>query len=242
MAEYIVDGAVLKCDQGEISTKLMVPSSRIYIGGKPAASDQDGIPMKNVVPFGKCHSGTYHYSSKVKDMGERMCVLDLMDHFYLPDESQVLSNVAEIVDSLEKCRIQIRTTIQECVNEMTEIQHLLIKEMKYEISDEIAKQYTILWKATENVHSLMEQAKEARKALAEFCAASVQNCAYLKMGNQEKGATERIEAVEKGLEDIQKAGDFLAELPKAEESHLITMESFGICRCGGILTFEESGQ
>ena len=242
MAEYIVDGAVLSCDQGEVSTKLIVPFSRSCIGGKPAASDQDCIPMKNVVPFGKCHSGTYHYSSKVKDMGVRMCVLDLMDHFYLPDESQILSNVAEIVDSLEKCRIQIRTMIQECVNEMTDIQHLLIKEMNYEISDEIAKQYTILWKATENVHSLMKQAGETGKALTEFCAASVQNCAYLKMGNQEKCAGERIVAVEKRLEEIRKARDFLTELPKAEESHLITMESFGICRCGGILIFGESGQ
>ena len=81
MAEYITEGAVLRCDQGQYATELKILSSRMCIGGKLAANHKDCVPMKNIFPFGLCSSRTYGYSAKAKEGQEHPCVLDLMEQF-----------------------------------------------------------------------------------------------------------------------------------------------------------------
>ena len=242
MSEYITDEAMIRCDTGQFSTKLVVSSSRMSIGGRPAASDRDCIPMKNVMPFGICNSGTYSYSNKAKGGCEKPCVLDLMDRYYLPDESQILSDAVEIVVPLEASRKKIREIIRFSVEEMTDIQHTVIKDMNYTFSDEISKQYICLWKTTENVYMICQHMSEVQAAITSFCTVSIQNCSYLKENDQDGEIVGRIESLLLKLKELAEERNVIAALPKAKEKHLITMESFGICRCGGILTFETSGQ
>ena len=204
MSEYITDEAMIRCDKGQFSTKLVVSSSRMSIGGRPAASDRDCIPMKNVMPFGIC--------------------------------------AVEIVVPLEASRKKIREIIRFSVEEMTDIQHTVIKDMNYTFSDEISKQYICLWKTTENVYMICQHMSEVQAAITSFCTVSIQNCSYLKENDQDGEIVGRIESLLLKLKELAEERNVIAALPKAKEKHLITMESFGICRCGGILTFETSGQ
>ena len=64
---------------------------------------------------------------------------------------------------------------------------------------------------------------------------------YLKENDQDGEIVGRIESLLLKLKELAEERNVIAALPKAKEKHLITMESFGICRCGGILTFETSG-
>lgn len=242
MAEYITEGAVLRCDQGQYATELKILSSRMCIGGKLAANHKDCVPMKNIFPFGLCSSRTYGYSAKAKEGQEHPCVLDLMEQFYLPDKSQVMSEAIEQIIPLEVCIKRIREIIGYSVNEMTKIQHLRIKQMNYRFSDEIAKHYAVLWKATDNVFTMRESLSEVKSSITAFYNVGIQNCTYLAEGNEDIIIAGQIAGIMEKLKELANQEAVLSGLPKVEESYLITMESFGICRCGGILKFEMSGQ
>lgn len=101
MAEYIVNGAVLRCDKGQYSTNLTIPAARMCMAGKPAAHSQDCVPNFHIHPFGDCSSGTYFCSKKAKAGKERPCVLDLIDHYYLVDENMAVSDSVEIMKPLK---------------------------------------------------------------------------------------------------------------------------------------------
>ncbi len=49
MAEYITEGAVLRCDQGQYATELKILSSRMCIGGKLAANHKDCVPNEKYI-------------------------------------------------------------------------------------------------------------------------------------------------------------------------------------------------
>ena len=51
---------------------------------------------------------------------------------------------------------------------MTKIQHLRIKQMNYRFSDEIAKHYAVLWKATDNVFTMRESCRSRKVQLRLF--------------------------------------------------------------------------
>ena len=74
MAEYITEGAVLRCDQGQYATELKILSSRMCIGGKLAANHKDCVPMKKYISIWICSSRTYGYSAKAKGRpGTSLC-------------------------------------------------------------------------------------------------------------------------------------------------------------------------
>lgn len=242
MSEYIVNGAVLICDKGQYPTKLTVPVSRMCIAGKTAAHIHDCVPAVNIQPFGICTSGTYFSSNKAKVSEEPPCVLDLLDHYYLVDENLTLSDSIEIMNPLENCINQIRLIISGCVSEMTDIQHTLVKKMNYQINDEISKQYAILWQKTENVYLLCESTAEISQASAMFAGLVSQNCSYLGIGNEDTEIAERLNMILTVVKQLNEQAILLKGLPKVKEKKLVTTESFAVCRCGGIITFVQSGQ
>lgn len=242
MAEYIVDTASLKCNKGQCATKLIIPAATMRIAGKLAAHSNSCVPLLNIQPFGRCNSGTYKSSPKAVSGKEQPCVLDLMDQYYLADESQTVSDSMEIMAPLTMCQKRIREIIQSSVSEMTDIQHALAKKMNYSLTDDIAKQYALLWKNTNNVYELCEMAAEAGRTVAAFYAGGVQNCLYLGEGNEDADIAGRIGGVLEQLKELLQQTEILAALPKIKKKYLVTTESFAICRCGGILTFDKSGQ
>ena len=57
MAQYVCNGAMLKCSFGLTPSSLIVlPDKMINVGGQPAANIMDNKPMVNVMPFGMCQS------------------------------------------------------------------------------------------------------------------------------------------------------------------------------------------
>ncbi|MGC8872900.1 MAG: DUF4280 domain-containing protein [Chloroflexia bacterium] len=55
MAQVVCSGALLQCSFGSAPSTLQVtPEARVTVGGKPAATVLDNVPMKNVFPFGMC--------------------------------------------------------------------------------------------------------------------------------------------------------------------------------------------
>jgi hypothetical protein len=57
MPPHVVMGAMLKCSFGAIPTPLKVlPVNRTMIGGTPAATIMDHLPIVNITPFGVCNS------------------------------------------------------------------------------------------------------------------------------------------------------------------------------------------
>ena len=57
MAQNVVTGALIQCSFGMMpATLTSLPSSRVVIEGRPAATTTDFAPMVNVTPFGMCSS------------------------------------------------------------------------------------------------------------------------------------------------------------------------------------------
>jgi hypothetical protein len=57
MDSYVVEGATLKCNFGDSTSKLKIPiKHEIYINDKTQANMMDYIPMANIMPFGMCCS------------------------------------------------------------------------------------------------------------------------------------------------------------------------------------------
>lgn len=242
MSEYIVNEAALKCDNGEYETKLSIPSARICIAGKTAAHSQDCVPNVNIYPFGRCASGTYQCSRKAKPGKEHPCVLDLIEHYYLTDENMIVTDSMEIMGPLENCVYMIRKMISDIVTGMTHIQHLLYKKMNYQFCNEISKQYGIIWKKTGDVYQLCESVEEVVQAVTIFSELSIQNCNYLEAGNEDPNITGHLNNILISIGSLKEQVIFLSSLPKMQKKNLITTESFLVCKCGGILTFESSGQ
>ncbi len=57
--------------------------------------------------------------------------------------------------------------------------------MNYRFSDEIAKHYAVLWKATDNVFTMRESLSEAKSSITAFYNVGIQNCTYLAEGNED---------------------------------------------------------
>ncbi len=242
MAEYIVDGAGLRCNKGKNLSSLKVPNSRLCITGKPVASQQDCVPVKNIGSFGQCMSETYGQSAKAVKGKEHPCVLDLMEKYYLPDEAHYISDDMQSIGILEQSRIAIREIISDSVNDMREVQHMLLKKMNDPLMDGIVGQYKILWQRTSHVSRLRDGIEEIRQAVTTFYSLATQNYAYLNEGNTNADTAGLIAAALERLKKLQIQADILAGLPPRKDTHPITLESFAVCRCGGILTFVSSGQ
>ena len=55
MPQRITDKAILKCNQGTITSNLTVTSQHFYYAeDKLVALEEDKIPMVNIMPFGQC--------------------------------------------------------------------------------------------------------------------------------------------------------------------------------------------
>jgi len=55
MSSYVVEGATLKCDYGDSTSKLKIPvKHEIFINGKCQGNMMDCVPMVNIMPFGMC--------------------------------------------------------------------------------------------------------------------------------------------------------------------------------------------
>ncbi len=57
---YVCSKAKIKCSCGDkISTLTVFPDRTIWLTGEPQANISDHIPMRNIAPFGKCHTTRY---------------------------------------------------------------------------------------------------------------------------------------------------------------------------------------
>ena len=57
MAEYVCNGAMLKCSMGMAPSSLVVlPANRVMNNNQPQANIMDHKPMVNIPPFGLCQS------------------------------------------------------------------------------------------------------------------------------------------------------------------------------------------
>ncbi|MDE6279520.1 MAG: DUF4280 domain-containing protein [Paramuribaculum sp.] len=57
---YVCSKALIKCSFGDrISTLTVYPDRTIWLAGQPQANISDHIPLKNIAPFGKCHTVTF---------------------------------------------------------------------------------------------------------------------------------------------------------------------------------------
>jgi len=54
MTKILVDGADLRCTQGSVAAKLVIPQSRGAVGEAPMATAKDSLPLVNITPFGNC--------------------------------------------------------------------------------------------------------------------------------------------------------------------------------------------
>lgn len=59
MAFAVTNGAQLTCPFGVAPSNLIItPENRVMIGTQPAATINDFVPMKNIMPFGMCNTLT----------------------------------------------------------------------------------------------------------------------------------------------------------------------------------------
>ncbi len=57
---YVCSKAKIKCSFGDkISTLTIFPDRTIWLTGEPQANISDHISMRNIAPFGKCHTTTF---------------------------------------------------------------------------------------------------------------------------------------------------------------------------------------
>lgn len=57
MGQQVVATAMIACSFGVAPSPLVVtPENKVVVGGLPAATIMDNVPMKNVMPFGMCSS------------------------------------------------------------------------------------------------------------------------------------------------------------------------------------------
>lgn len=57
---YVCSKAKIKCSCGDrISTLTVFPDRTIWLTGEPQANISDHIPMRNIAPFGRCHTTRY---------------------------------------------------------------------------------------------------------------------------------------------------------------------------------------
>jgi len=58
MAYFVFEDAKIKCNLGDMESKLVVtdPEGEGYVNGKSAANVGDHLPLKNIFPFGRCKS------------------------------------------------------------------------------------------------------------------------------------------------------------------------------------------
>ena len=57
---YVCSKAKIKCSCGDrISTLTVFPDRTIWLTGQPQANISDHIPMRNIAPFGRCHTTAY---------------------------------------------------------------------------------------------------------------------------------------------------------------------------------------
>lgn len=57
---YVCSKAKIKCSCGDkISTLTVFPDRTIWLTGEPQANISDHISMRNIAPFGKCHTTAY---------------------------------------------------------------------------------------------------------------------------------------------------------------------------------------
>ena len=57
---YVCSKAKIKCSCGDrISTLTVFPDRTIWLTGEPQANISDHVPMRNIAPFGRCHTTAY---------------------------------------------------------------------------------------------------------------------------------------------------------------------------------------
>jgi len=60
MPNHVCNGATLMCSFGMApSTLVVTPENRVLTSNQPAATIMDGVPMKNIMPFGNCMSPAF---------------------------------------------------------------------------------------------------------------------------------------------------------------------------------------
>lgn len=57
---YVCSTARIKCSFGDrIATLTVLPDRTIWLTGQPQANISDHTPLKNIAPFGRCHTTAY---------------------------------------------------------------------------------------------------------------------------------------------------------------------------------------
>lgn len=57
---YICSGAILRCSFGDKKSKLTIlPTRTVWLTGQPQANISDHLSLKNIAPFGRCHTTSY---------------------------------------------------------------------------------------------------------------------------------------------------------------------------------------
>lgn len=60
MDSYVCSGARLKCSCGDKDASLNIsPARTVFLTGRPQANISDHAPLKNITPFGRCHTLKY---------------------------------------------------------------------------------------------------------------------------------------------------------------------------------------
>lgn len=150
---YVCSKAKIKCSCGDkISTLTVFPDRTIWLTGEPQANISDHISMRNIAPFGRCHTTRYPAtgSATAANHGKLTpmpCVPNTPFAWMGGKEDVLLQNQPALLKS-SKCKCvwggtitftydgQIEGTYSELTKEQAQTQEELDEEAKVELSAE----------------------------------------------------------------------------------------------------------
>lgn len=243
-SEYIIRGALLRCDKGSLETRLDVPKGHgLTIYGQPAACDEDCIATVNIHPFGICSSAGYFKSAKaVKAASAHPCVLDLLERFYFADEQNTVSNAYEAQAPVKRICDEINRHLSECADILGNIHVEAGCTAEQSSIDQQKQQISIINQYIDSPIELCKNMNSFCNAVLALAQLKLSICTMLKGVVQDEIKAALLGEVEKRLGGLQQLMEELQALPPVKENFLITMDSVLICRCGGQITASESGQ
>lgn len=242
--EYLVNGAIMKCDQGSLSNKLLVPVSHgMYMSGQAAAHNQDCVPFINIQSFGVCSSGSYFASKKAVPGKKKPCVLDLLDQFYFSDQYEKITNSFEILPIANKVVDDIIFNYTTALNLLNgSMRAILLPDDPLTVLEfDNQKLYMpVLKKCLDPLH-IKEYAGDLQSAISGLISVSFGTCAALdSKANQVQ--KKDLAKVKEMLSLLPGLIPQLLALPELKENTLITMDAILICRCGGQIKAIKCGQ
>jgi hypothetical protein len=95
---YVVEGAMLECSCGNMTTPLRVSQKRYaFIAGKKVATEIDCKPQKDIIPFGGCCSPGHPQKANI--VKRKPCILKLQSKWSHPEPTVVADDLSVLLDS-----------------------------------------------------------------------------------------------------------------------------------------------